>query len=141
MPRWTRLCGSTSVMSRPSRRIWPAVGRSTPVNRLTIVVLPAPLGPINAWRAPFSILSETSLVATMPPNRFTNPQVSSTVAITSIAVNRGGADRAHPTRRARRDARHKRAEQIEPAGHALAADQDDNHQDEPDPELPILRGE
>ena len=38
----------------------PAVGRSTPVSRLMIVVLPAPFGPISAWRAPFSTESETS---------------------------------------------------------------------------------
>ena len=39
----------------PSSMMRPAVGRSTPVSRLIIVVLPAPFGPIRAWRAPFSI--------------------------------------------------------------------------------------
>src|SRR3954468_16618598 len=78
MPSCTRLCASRLVMSRPSSAIEPAVGRSTPVSRLMIVVLPAPFGPISAWRAPFSIDSDTSLVATMPPNSFTRLVVSST---------------------------------------------------------------
>ena len=43
-----------SVMSWPSSRMRPAVGASTPVSRLMSVVLPAPFGPISAWRAPFS---------------------------------------------------------------------------------------
>ena len=56
----------------------PAVGRSTPVSRLMSVVLPAPFGPISAWRAPVSTVSDTSLVAVMPPNCLTSPLVSST---------------------------------------------------------------
>src|SRR3954468_3186969 len=83
MPSCTRLCGSRPVMSRPSSRMVPAVGRSTPVNMLMIVVLPAPFGPISACRAPFSTESVTSLVATMPPNCFTRPFVSSTGAMSA----------------------------------------------------------
>src|SRR5256885_14022181 len=83
MPSCTRLCGSRPVMSRPSSRMVPAVGRSTPVNMLMIVVLPAPFGPISACRAPFSTESVTSLVAIMPPNCFTSPFVSSTGAISA----------------------------------------------------------
>src|SRR5579871_6293416 len=82
MPRWTRSCGSSRVMSPPSSRIWPAVGLSTPVSRLTIVVLPAPFGPISAWRAPFSIDSDTWLAATMPPKCLSRPRVSSTTGMT-----------------------------------------------------------
>src|ERR1044072_6969371 len=78
MPSCTRLCASRLVMSCPSSAIVPAVGRSTPVRRLMIVVLPAPFGPISAWRAPFSTDSETSFVAVMPPNCLINPWVSST---------------------------------------------------------------
>src|SRR5215213_1519653 len=91
MPSCTRLCGSRPVMSRPSSRMVPAVGRSTPVNMLMIVVLPAPFGPISACRAPFSTESVTSLVATMPPNCLTSPFVSSTGA---ISVRRGLAREA-----------------------------------------------
>ena len=39
-------------MSSPSSTMRPEVGSSTPVSRLISVVLPAPLGPISAWRAP-----------------------------------------------------------------------------------------
>ena len=51
-PRRTRRCGARRVMSSPSSRIAPAVGSSMPVSRLIRVVLPAPFGPISAWRAP-----------------------------------------------------------------------------------------
>src|ERR1043165_3011100 len=78
MPRPTRRCGSRWVMSRPSSQMLPDVGRSTPVRRLMIVVLPAPLGPISAWRAPFSTESDTLSVAMMPPKFFSKPLVSST---------------------------------------------------------------
>src|SRR5437763_1029846 len=81
MPSPTRRCGSSAVMSRPSSQIVPAVGRSTPVRRLMIVVLPAPFGPISAWRAPFCTDRETSLVATIPPKCFSSPRVSSTGGI------------------------------------------------------------
>src|SRR5215470_2912154 len=81
MPSRTRLCGSRSVMSRPSRKMLPEVGRSTPVNRLMSVVLPAPFGPISAWRAPFWTASETLSVATIPPKFFSSVLVSSTGGI------------------------------------------------------------
>src|ERR1043165_591459 len=81
MPSRTRWCGARPVMSRPSRKILPAVGRSTPVNRLMSVVLPAPFGPIRAWRAPFWTASETLSVATMPPKFFSSALVSSTGGI------------------------------------------------------------
>src|SRR5215470_11435330 len=52
MPSRTRRCGSRFVIDAPSSRISPPDGRSMPVSRLTNVVLPAPFGPIRAWRAP-----------------------------------------------------------------------------------------
>src|SRR3954463_16067790 len=68
-------------MSRHLNSTVPAVGRSTPVRRLMSVVLPAPFGPISAWRAPFSTVRETLSVATMPPKFFSSPLVSSTGGI------------------------------------------------------------
>src|SRR3954470_7338771 len=68
-------------MSLPSSRMRPPLGLSTPVNRLMSVVLPAPFGPISAWRAPFSTVRETLSVATMPPKFFASPLVSSTGGI------------------------------------------------------------
>ena len=70
MPRRTRWCGSTIGDVLAVEEDAPAVGRSMPVSRLMNVVLPAPFGPISAWRAPFSICSDTSFVATMPPKFF-----------------------------------------------------------------------
>ena len=70
----------------------PAVGRSTPVSRLMIVVLPAPFGPISAWRAPFSTDSETSFAATMPPNCLVRPLVSSTGGIVALRLRRSALE-------------------------------------------------
>ena len=56
----------------------PLVGRSTPDSRFTNVVLPAPLGPISAWRAPGGRLKVTLSVAVMPPNVFISERVSTT---------------------------------------------------------------
>ena len=52
IPRLTRSCCGSAVMFSSPRNTSPAVGGSTPVSRLMNVVLPAPLGPISAWRAP-----------------------------------------------------------------------------------------
>src|SRR5262245_62710971 len=79
-------------MSSPSSRMRPAEGLSTPVSRLITVVLPAPFGPIKAWRAPFSILSETPATAAMPPKCFSKPTVSST---TGMAQRPSGRSEEH----------------------------------------------
>ena len=68
-------------MSWPSSVIVPEVGSSTPVRRLISVVLPAPFGPINAWRAPRWTSRVTSLVAARPPKRLTSERVASTVVM------------------------------------------------------------
>src|SRR5713226_4269286 len=60
-------------MSWPSSRMRPALGFSTPVRRLMTVVLPAPFGPISAWRAPASIFSERSRVTLVPRTAFPAP--------------------------------------------------------------------
>ena len=51
-PRLTRWSGRKDVMSSPSRSMRPADAGNPPVSRLMKVVLPAPFGPIRAWRAP-----------------------------------------------------------------------------------------
>ena len=125
-------------MSRPSSMMRPAVGLSTPVSRLITVVLPAPFGPISAWRAPFSTASETSCAATMPPKRFSRPMVS------RIAIVQGPSGAALPSAAGRGDK--PRADATEGVAHRfvrradpVAADQHDDHQHKPDPELPVLR--
>src|SRR6266567_1684642 len=51
-PRFTRVACPTAVMSSPPSTIRPEEGASAPMSMLTKVVLPAPFGPIRAWRAP-----------------------------------------------------------------------------------------
>src|SRR5690349_14096462 len=53
-PRRTRADWCTFVMSSPPRRMRPDDGAIAPVSMLTNVVLPAPFGPMSAWRAPAS---------------------------------------------------------------------------------------
>src|SRR5262249_52975745 len=55
-------------MSSPPRTIWPASGASIRVIRLMSVVLPAPFGPISAWRTPCGSSSSTSCATTSEPN-------------------------------------------------------------------------
>src|SRR5215471_11373944 len=125
-------------MSCPSSRMRPAEGRSTPVSRLITVVLPAPFGPIKAWRAPFSILSETPATAAMPPKCFSRPTVSSATGMSASLLRHpfptflrqrrrievgGGAGRD-----AARDPLGERAHAASPDPDALAPDQHDEDQ-------------
>src|SRR5262245_37769520 len=126
-------------MSCPSSRMRPAVGLSTPVSRLTTVVLPAPFGPINAWRAPFSILSDRPATAAMPPKCFCKATVSSTTG-TALASFPGGDRHGRGRRReSARDAFGEHAHAAGPQPDAVAADEHDQNQHETDPELPVLR--
>src|SRR5439155_10800920 len=62
------------------------------------VVLPAPLGPINAWTSPLFTSSDTSSVATTPTKRFDTRLSSSTAPPRQQpgdAVRRGQHDRQH----------------------------------------------
>src|SRR5271154_3929592 len=139
MPSRTRWCGATPVMSRPSSMIRPAVGRSTPLRRLITVVLPAPFGPIKAWRAPFSTASDTPCAAGMPPKRFSSRMVSR-IGMAS-PVRRGAAEpggtRGQPSAKPGDESAQGRIS----SANALAADEHDHDQHQPDPELPILRCE
>ena len=104
-------------MSSPSSRIVPEVGSRTPVSRLISVVLPAPFGPIRAWRAPRARSSETSLVAARPPKRLTSERVARTVVMASC-----------------------RAAEPRPGPHeALAPDEHQHDQEQAEPEVPVLR--
>src|SRR3954464_5141799 len=53
-PRRARSSGSASVMSWPSKRIWPSVTSRLgwPMIAFASVDLPEPLGPIRAWNSP-----------------------------------------------------------------------------------------
>src|SRR4029077_5171251 len=78
-----RACASRALpmrTTRPSTRISPASGCSTPVMILMSVVFPAPFSPSSAWISPASSLSETSSSAWMGPKRFEMPRISRTAA-------------------------------------------------------------
>ena len=69
MPRraiWRATAGRRSVW--PRQRTAPPVSGSTPVIRLKVVDLPAPLGPIRPTMSPARIEKLTSFTATRPPN-------------------------------------------------------------------------
>ena len=68
-------CGSP-VMSSPSSSTRPAMGCSAPVIRLTSVVLPAPFGPISAWRAPRSSTRLMSRATASAPKLLCRPRTS-----------------------------------------------------------------
>ena len=61
------------VTSAPSSQTLPALGCSTPVTRLTSVVLPAPLGPISPTRSPACSASDTWRVTCRPPKDLLRP--------------------------------------------------------------------
>src|SRR5579884_2837220 len=76
-PQRARRKGGTPSRLRPASRTSPRSGRSSPLIRLTSVVLPAPLGPIRPrissgirWRV-------TSWLATRPPKRLLTPSTAS----------------------------------------------------------------
>jgi len=58
------------------RSTLPEVGRSWPVSTLNRVVLPAPLGPITACRAPHSIRRSTFWRASKAPKDFESDSAS-----------------------------------------------------------------
>ena len=86
MPAPARRQAGIAVMSRPSKRTLPALGRSRPQIMPTSVVLPAPFGPITARTSPGSTAMETSSTALRPPNRRPSPSVSSSGAVTEAIL-------------------------------------------------------
>jgi hypothetical protein len=64
----SRLCGGTVVIGRPSKLISPADGPRNPAIRLSVVVLPEPLGPSRVTKLPAGVFSVTSATAVTGPN-------------------------------------------------------------------------
>ena len=91
-----------------------------PERRLTKVVLPAPLGPISAWRAPAGRLKVTLLVARQAANAL-DQAISRRTALISRLLN---GDACTFDRRPM---------------NAAAHEQHQHHQHEAEPELPVLR--
>ena len=88
MPGRTRRCAGQPVMSRRRERCRRRSACSTPESRLTKVVLPAPFGPISAWRAPAGRAKVTLFVAVE--------------AAEALVAAPWFEDRSHVTSRARR---------------------------------------
>src|SRR5688572_19261164 len=76
-PRRTRAACGILVMSSLFRKIFPEVGASAPISMLTNVVLPAPFGPIRAWRAPGSSRKSMLSATVRAPNALHSFLVSS----------------------------------------------------------------
>ena len=115
MPSWQRASGVSPTMSRPSSRMRPEVGASWPAIWWTRLVLPAPFGPISAWRSPFLTDRLTLRVTTRLPNALLRPSIARTlIARTSCE--------ALP----------------QPAPHALAQEHHADDEDDADPEQPVL---
>src|SRR5262249_41454578 len=89
-------CSGSAVMRSPRKCTSPAVGSSAPVSRLMSVVLPAPLGPISAWRAPEAMARLTASTATSAPKRRVRFVVASAgVAGLCSCERAGGREFAH----------------------------------------------
>ena len=68
-PRRLIANGRAPAISSPWSRIEPRVGAKRPLIRLNSVDLPAPLGPMIAWRSPRAISSETPRMIGVAPKR------------------------------------------------------------------------
>src|SRR5512146_2526881 len=87
-PSATRRSGETWVMSVPARWIVPAEGWSNPLMILTSVVLPAPFGPISAWRAPIAKDSEMLRATRSPPKFLEMPAMDSAASLMPGSASR-----------------------------------------------------
>src|SRR6185312_16857708 len=66
-----RWLGGSGLISLPSTRIVPAVGRSKPAIMRRMVVLPQPEGPSRVMNSPLSKARLTSLTTVVPPKALT----------------------------------------------------------------------
>src|SRR5712671_3348269 len=67
-PRWLISCGARLAIDRPLTVIEPELIGKRPEIRLNSVVLPAPLGPMMAWRSPRGIERLTPRMISVAPN-------------------------------------------------------------------------
>ncbi len=97
----------------------PSVGSSTPEIMLKKVLLPAPLGPINAWISPALTFIDTSLLATSPPKRLVTLDDCSSTVPRSGSTRRASVAMPRGTRAT--SARRKRWPRRSSAGHTPSA--------------------
>src|SRR5437773_912144 len=75
-PRFTRCACGARVTSSPPSRMRPEEGRRAPISMLTKVVLPAPLGPMSAWRSPGRSRKSMLCATVSAPKLLQSPRVS-----------------------------------------------------------------
>ena len=75
------------VIGVPLRRIRPAVGLVKPVRASTIVVFPAPFGPIRPTTSPGATWKLTPSTATTAPKRTVRSSISSVAGVTSLGCD------------------------------------------------------
>ncbi len=90
-PSLTISCGGALSTFLPSTEIVPLVEVRTPVIRLKVVLLPAPLGPIKATISRAWTSNETSLTAITPPNCFRAFSICSSTEGVAAARTRAGS--------------------------------------------------
>src|SRR5580692_9790131 len=86
-----RLCGGTAEMEAPSSRISPESAERKPAIRLSIVVLPEPLGPNSDTNAPAGIASETWSTALAVPNALLSARNSTLAPLARAAGAAAGS--------------------------------------------------
>src|SRR3954466_8605953 len=91
MPSRHRSQGGNSVMSRPHKRIVPAMGGSTPAIRLNSVLLPAPFGPMMPSTSPGQTASERSSITRSLPKLRLSPATSSSTPLAAVGHRLGMA--------------------------------------------------
>src|ERR1700719_3799692 len=94
MPSFVTACGAALSIRLPSTEIAPPDLVNTPVIRLKVVLLPAPLGPISATISRAWTSKETSLTAITPPNCFRALSIRNSTAGAPAARRRAGKARA-----------------------------------------------
>src|SRR6266849_1743978 len=92
-PSFATSCGGALSMFLPSTEMVPPDDVSTPVIRLKVVLLPAPLGPISATISRAWTSKETSLTAITPPNCLRALLICSSTAGTAAVLMRAGKAR------------------------------------------------
>ena len=90
MPSLATSCGGALSIFRPSTEIVPPDEVSTPVIRLKVVLLPAPLGPISATISRAWTSKETLLTAITPPNCLRALSMCSSAPAAVAALGRVG---------------------------------------------------
>src|SRR3990172_1548827 len=91
MPSCRMRLGAARVMSSPRNVMRPAAGASTPEIARKVVVLPAPLAPINVTSSPwFTSIDNSRTAATLPYLQVRPSTLSTCVPLAEIGANHIG---------------------------------------------------